>query len=68
MGEYAIHVFHDENKNKKLDKVFFGIPEEGYAFSTNYMDLFDSPEFEDIKFLVEENKVYEDKINLIYNF
>lgn len=67
-GEYAIYVFHDENKNKKLDKGFFDIPEEGYAFSTNYMDLFDTPEFEDIKFLVEENKVYEDKINLIYNF
>jgi len=48
-GKYAIALFHDENENKKLDKNFFGIPKEGYAFSNNPTTLFE-PSFDDISF------------------
>lgn len=32
-GSYAFVVLHDENKNRKLDKNFFGYPKEGVAIS-----------------------------------
>ena len=28
-GQYAAQVFHDENRNKKVDRALFGIPKEG---------------------------------------
>src|SRR4029077_11236590 len=34
-GEYAISVFHDENKNGKMDSNFFGIPKEGVGASND---------------------------------
>ena len=34
-GDYGIAVFHDENKNGKMDKNFVGIPLEPYGFSNN---------------------------------
>ena len=34
-GEYAVKVYHDENKNNKLDKSFVGLPKEKYGFSNN---------------------------------
>lgn len=33
-GEYAVAVFHDENKNGILDKNFIGMPLEGCGFTT----------------------------------
>jgi len=66
VGEYSLSIFHDENMNKMLDKDPYDIPEEGYAFSKNFTDIFETPDFENIKFIVEENKTYKGRIYLIY--
>lgn len=34
-GHYAIQAFHDENDNHRVDRVLFGIPEEGVGFSND---------------------------------
>jgi uncharacterized protein (DUF2141 family) len=49
-GEYAVAILHDENKNKKMDYSFFGLPSEGYAFSNNATGFMGPPSFLDAKF------------------
>jgi uncharacterized protein (DUF2141 family) len=44
-GTYAIAVFHDRNKNGKLDKNIFGAPTESYGFSNNARSTFSAPTF-----------------------
>jgi uncharacterized protein (DUF2141 family) len=44
-GTYAIAVFHDLNKNGKLDKNLFGAPTERYGFSNNARSTFSAPSF-----------------------
>jgi uncharacterized protein (DUF2141 family) len=44
-GTYAIAVFHDRNKNGKLDKNIFGAPTESYGFSNNVRSTFSAPTF-----------------------
>jgi len=34
-GDYGVAVIHDENRNRKLDRNFFGIPKEGFGFANN---------------------------------
>lgn len=51
-GTYAIAVLHDENKNKKLDTNFLGIPSEGYGFSNNLRPMLRGVNFEEAKFNV----------------
>ncbi len=46
-GKYAVAVFHDENKNGKLDKNYLGIPTEAYGFSNNARRTFSAPSFEE---------------------
>jgi len=46
-GQYAVAVFHDENKNGKLDKNYLGIPTEAYGFSNNARRTFSAPSFEE---------------------
>jgi len=55
-GIYAISVFHDENKNGKLDKNFFGIPIEGYGFSNNIRPILRGASFDESKFELDNNK------------
>jgi len=55
-GTYAIAVFHDTNSNGKLDKNFFRIPKEGYAFSNNVFGTFGPPDFEEASFKLDGNK------------
>ena len=62
-GEYAVAIYHDENKNKKLDK-FLGIPTENYAFSNNAKSMFGPASFDEAKF--ELNKDMNLKINIGY--
>ncbi len=62
VGTYAIAVFHDTNSNSKLDKNFFGIPKEGYAFSNNVSGTFGPPDFEDASFKLDGNKTVEIKM------
>ncbi len=49
-GVYAISVLHDENMNGKLDKNFFGIPQEGYGFSNNPGKKMRAAHFDEAKF------------------
>jgi len=51
-GDYGIAVFHDENKNGKMDKNFLGIPQEPYGFSNNMRVTFGPPSWDGSKFVV----------------
>jgi uncharacterized protein (DUF2141 family) len=52
-GDYGIAVFHDENKNGKMDKNFLGIPQEPYGFSNNMRVTFGPPSWDKSKFAVK---------------
>jgi uncharacterized protein (DUF2141 family) len=49
-GDYAIAVYQDLNKNKRLDKNFFGVPKEPYGFSNNFKPKMSAPDFSDCSF------------------
>lgn len=51
-GEYGLAVFHDENKNGKMDKNVLGIPQEAYGFSNNMRVIFGPPKWEKSKIVV----------------
>lgn len=51
---YAVAVYHDVNKNGKLDKNLVGMPTERYGFSNNARGVFSSPSFDEAKFSVDE--------------
>ena len=55
-GKYAVAVFHDRNKNGKLDTNLFGVPTEEYGFSNNARNTFSAPSFSDASFMVDGNK------------
>lgn len=63
-GMYAVMVFHDANKNKKLDQNFLGIPKEGYGASQNKLPFASAPSFNDNKFLVPDKTVTTLRIRL----
>jgi uncharacterized protein (DUF2141 family) len=52
-GKYAIAVIHDENCNGKLDTNMFGIPKEGYGFSSGAEVTMSAPSFSDAVFLYD---------------
>lgn len=56
-GLYAISTFHDANDNGKMDKYFFGLPKEGYAFSNNAKGMFGPASFEDASFEIKDKDV-----------
>ena len=64
-GVYAVSVLHDENMNGKLDKNFFGVPQEGYGASNNPEKKMRAPSFDEAKFSISspEQTV---EIKLIY--
>lgn len=45
-GVYAVQAYQDRNGNAKLDKSFFGIPQEPIGFSRNPVLRFGPPTFE----------------------
>jgi uncharacterized protein (DUF2141 family) len=49
-GNYAIAVIHDENRNGELDTNMFGIPKEGYGFSSGAKVTMSAPSFSDAVF------------------
>ena len=51
-GRYAMGVFHDANRNNRLDTGLFGIPKEQFGFSNNAMGRFGPPSFEAASFVV----------------
>ena len=44
-GNYGVVVIHDENRNRKLDRNFFGVPKEGFGFANNPHVGFSAPPF-----------------------
>ena len=52
-GDYGIALFHDENKNGKMDKNFLGIPQEAYGFSNNQRVVLGPPKWDKSKFAVK---------------
>ena len=50
-GEYAVRVFHDENKNEIVDTNILGIPTEDYGYSNNASGWFGPPSWEKAKFI-----------------
>lgn len=55
-GKYALAVYHDENKNGKLDKNVFGAPTEVYGFSNNAREIFSAPSFQDASFMLNKDQ------------
>jgi uncharacterized protein (DUF2141 family) len=53
-GIYAISIFHDENRNGKLDENFVGLPKEGYGFSNNVRPIYRGATFEESKFELKD--------------
>jgi uncharacterized protein (DUF2141 family) len=54
-GDYGIAVFHDENKNGKMDKNLLGMPVEPYGFSNNLRVILRAPKWEKAKFAVKNS-------------
>jgi uncharacterized protein (DUF2141 family) len=50
-GEYAVRVFHDENKNEIIDTNILGIPTEDYGYSNNVSSWFGPPSWDRAKFI-----------------
>jgi len=64
-GEYAITMMHDEDVDGGMDYNWFGIPKEGYGFSTNYKPIFRAPKFEETSFqFTQDGQVI--KVEMIY--
>ncbi len=55
-GSYAIAVYHDVNKNDKLDKNMLGMPTESYGFSNNARATFSAPSYQDAKVSCTKDK------------
>ena len=53
---YALAIYHDENKNGKLDKNLVGAPTEAYGFSNNAREMFSAPSFESAKIVLDRDK------------
>lgn len=62
--DYAICIYHDENKNRICDKNFFGIPTEAYAFSNNVRPLFSAPSFEQCSMRLNKDRTF--SIKMVY--
>lgn len=65
-GAYAIALFHDENRNGRLDTLL-GIPREGFGFSRNPPIRFGAPRFAAARFSVTAGESAE-RVRLKYLF
>lgn len=57
-GTYAISLFHDENRNGRLDKAMM-MPREGYGFSRDAKVRFGPPRFAEAAFAVGQSPVHQ---------
>ncbi len=53
-GTYAVNLFHDENKNGKMDQNFVGMPTEGYGMSNNPKKRMGKPGFDETNFQINQ--------------
>lgn len=56
-GEYAVRVFHDENKNEVVDTNILGIPTEDYGYSNNVSSWFGPPSWDRAKFIFDKTEM-----------
>ena len=56
-GEYAVKLFHDEDKDDKIDRNFIGMPTESIGFSNNAKIGFGPPGFKKAKFLFNSKEM-----------
>ena len=56
-GEYAIRVFHDENKDNIVNTNILGIPTEDYGYSNNASGWFGPPSWEKAKFIFNKTEM-----------
>ena len=56
-GEYAVRVFHDENKNEIIDTNILGIPTEDYGYSNNVSSWFGPPSWDRAKFIFNKSNM-----------
>jgi uncharacterized protein (DUF2141 family) len=56
VGEYAVVVFQDADKNKDLKTNFIGLPQEPIGFSNDARIKMGPPDFKDAKVHVEKDK------------
>jgi len=66
VGDYAVTLFHDENKNGKFDSNFIGYPLEGYGFSNNVAPQFKAPSFDETKFHYDGSGTKQIPVQMIY--
>ena len=63
-GTYAIHLYHDENDNKKIDKNSSNHPTEYYGFSNNFFGSYGKlPAFKNVQLNIDKDEQFI-KINL----
>ena len=56
-GRYAASLYHDLNRNERLDANLLGIPSEPYGFSRNARGKLAPPKFDDAAFTVADEPV-----------
>jgi uncharacterized protein (DUF2141 family) len=56
-GEYAVRVFHDENKNEIIDTNILGIPTEDYGYSNNVSSWFGPPSWDRANFIFDKTEM-----------
>lgn len=63
-GSYAIHLYHDENDNKKIDKNSANHPTENYGFSNNFFGSYGKlPAFKNVQINIDKDEQFV-KINM----
>jgi len=62
-GQYALLVYHDQNRNKTLDRNFIGIPKEPVGFSNRYSPK-GPPQFRKALFHISDDKSNNSSIQL----
>ena len=67
-GKYALALFLDANKNKKLDTNIVGAPKERFGFSNNPRILFGAPNFNECDFEVLPGKSQDLTVRMIKLF
>ena len=62
-GEYAIAVYHDKNRNGKIDTNLLGIPKEDYGFSNDARGRFGPASWKDSMFKLNDDR-FSTEINI----
>lgn len=57
-GKYAFTIYHDVNRDRKLNTGWLGIPSESYGFSNNARGMFGPPSFKECLVEVSKDTTY----------